>query len=193
MQSPTATPDAEGNGLGQALRALRKQRGLPLTEVADSTRLSASFLSLVENGKSDITIGRLTRLVEYYGISIADLLPGSPPADPDVVRHDEMRPVHSPAEGIDLYLLAADTARTMMPMFLQFEPGARLAEYGRHVGEEWVYVLSGQLELELEGASPRILGPGDSAYYRADRPHLFRNASTTAPLTLVCVDSPPNL
>jgi transcriptional regulator with XRE-family HTH domain len=184
---------SEDNGLGVALRTLRKERRMSLTEVADGARLSASFLSLVETGKSDITIGRLTRLVEFYGISIAELLPTSPPADPDVIRHDEMRLVHSPAEGIDLYLLAADTARTMMPMFLRFEPGARLAEYGRHAGEEWIYVLRGELELELEGARPRTLRRGDSAYYRADRPHLFRNASTDQPLMLVCVDSPPNL
>ena len=39
-------------------------------------RISASFLSLVEKDRSDITIGRLVRLIEFYGISITDLLPG---------------------------------------------------------------------------------------------------------------------
>ena len=60
----------------------------------------------------------------------------------------------------------------MMPMLLEIEPGARLAEYGRHAGEEWVHVLDGRLRLELEGVEPRILDPGDSAYYpgRASAP-----------------------
>ena len=63
----------------------------------------------------------------------------------------------------------------MMPLLVEIEPGARLAEYGRHAGEEWVHVLDGRLRLELEGAEPRMLEPGDSAYYPAERPHLFCN------------------
>jgi quercetin dioxygenase-like cupin family protein len=81
----------------------------------------------------------------------------------------------------------------MMPMVVEFAPSAHLAEYGRHAGEEFVHVLQGRLELELEGAKPRILRTGDSAYYSAERPHLFRNASETASLRIICVDSPPNL
>jgi quercetin dioxygenase-like cupin family protein len=80
----------------------------------------------------------------------------------------------------------------MMPMLLEFEPGAELAEYGRHEGEEWVHVLGGTLLLDLKGAEEKLLHAGDSAYYPAERPHMFRNASDTEPLRLICVDSPPN-
>ena len=75
----------------------------------------------------------------------------------------------------------------------EMEPSARLAEYGHHHGEEFVHVLEGTLALELEGAEPRILEDGDSAYYSAERPHLFRNADDGRLLRLICVDSPPNL
>jgi transcriptional regulator with XRE-family HTH domain len=51
--------------VGAQLRALRGARRLSLGDVAKGTGISASFLSLVENGRSDITIGRLTRLVDY--------------------------------------------------------------------------------------------------------------------------------
>lgn len=69
------------------MRALRRTRGLSLADVGEATRISPSFLSLVEKGKSDITIGRLVRLVEFYGISINDLLPGSSETTfPEVVR-----------------------------------------------------------------------------------------------------------
>jgi quercetin dioxygenase-like cupin family protein len=117
----------------------------------------------------------------------------SPPRVPDLLRVAERRLVHSPAEGIDMLLLTADTRRAMMPMELVFEPGARLAEYGRHAGEEWVLVLEGKLSLELEGVDPVVLESGDSAYYPASRPHLFRNADTRRQLRLICVDTPPNL
>ena len=61
--------------LGGALRALRLQRRASLVEVASATGISKSFLSLVENDRSDITIGRLLRLVNYYGADMADLFP----------------------------------------------------------------------------------------------------------------------
>jgi XRE family transcriptional regulator, regulator of sulfur utilization len=193
QQNDAATGGAPPT-LADGLRAVRRGRGLSLANVAAATGISASFLSLVEKGKSDITIGRLVRLVDFYGISINDLLPGtSGPSFPEVVRTPERRLVHSPAEGIDVFLLSGDTRRTMMPMLLEFEPGAHLAEYGRHEGEEWVHVLDGTLSLELKGAEAQLLEAGDSGYYPADRPHMFRNASDSERLRLICVDSPPNL
>ncbi len=180
-------------GLGSALRSARQAKSLSLSEVAAATGISSSFLSLVENGKSDITIGRLVRLVTFYGIHLADLVPVTPAAEPDLVRKSEQRTLPSPAEGIQFRLLAPSMEGVMMPMILEFEPGAHLAEYGRHAGEEFVHVLRGSMELELEGTESRVLRAGDSAYYSAERPHLFRNASDTQPLRVICVDSPPNL
>jgi len=48
------------NDLGTRLRALRTERGLSLSQLESATSISSSFLSLVESGKSDITISRLT-------------------------------------------------------------------------------------------------------------------------------------
>jgi transcriptional regulator with XRE-family HTH domain len=183
--------DMTATHLGAMLRGIRTSRRLSLAEVSQATEISPSFLSLVELGKSDITIGRLTRLAEFYKISFADLLGGEEARDADVVRVDERRLIHSPAEGIDVYLLSSDTRRTMMAMLLEVEPSAELAEYGRHQGEEFVHVVEGTLVLEIEGSTPRTLEAGDSAHYSAERPHLFKNGSDTAPLRLICVDSPP--
>jgi transcriptional regulator with XRE-family HTH domain len=193
MTTPLSSTDTAT--LGARLRATREARRLSLADVADGTGISASFLSLVENDRSDITIGRLVRLIEYYGISITDLLPGPASRDyPDVVPPERRTLLHSPAEGIDVYLLTSETRRRqMMPMLLEIEPAARLAEFGRHEGEEWVHVLDGRLRLELEGAEPRILEAGDSAYYPSERPHLFSNADDERPLRLICVDTPPTM
>lgn len=199
MARRTSRPQPEGpfgdgnGGIGETLRRLRQGRGLSLNDVAAGTDISPSFLSLVENGRSDITIGRLTRLVDFFKISITEILPSPEATEPDIVRASERRLIHSPAEGIDVFMLGVDTRRSMMPMLLVFQPRAELAEYGRHPGEEFVHVLSGKLRLTLMGSEPRLLGPGDSAYYPGDRMHLFANASERAPLKIICVDSPPNL
>lgn len=194
MTTPAETTPATRT-LGASLRAIREARRLSLAEVAEHAEISASFLSLVENDRSDITIGRLVRLIEFYGISITDLLPGTAASGyPEVVASSERKLLHSPSEGIDVFLLTADTQRrTMMPMLLEFAPGAHLAEFGRHEGEEWVHVLEGELRLELEGTEPRLLAAGDSAYYPAERPHLFSNPDPDRPLSLICVDTPPTI
>ena len=141
--------------------------------------MSASFLSLVENDRSDIAIGRLVRLIEFYGISIADLLPGEGVSGsyPDVVTSTGRRRLHSQSEGIDVYLLTSMTRdRQMMPMLVEIEPGARLAEHGRHAGEEWVHVLEGRLRLELEAASR-------ASCTRATRPTTPPSARTSSSTT----------
>jgi quercetin dioxygenase-like cupin family protein/DNA-binding Xre family transcriptional regulator len=180
--------------VGTALRQVRNARSLSLADVAEATGISASFLSLVENNRSDITIGRLVRLIDFYRISITDLLPFAARMDyPEVIHPDERRSLKSPVEGIDVYLLTADTDRQLMPLEVHFQPGASLAEPGRHAGEEWLLVLEGDLRLELEGAEPRTLQPGDTAYYPAERPHLLSNASETSVLRVLCVDTPPTM
>lgn len=193
MRAERPSPSTPQPALGASLRALREARGVSLHDVAAETGISASFLSLVENGRSDITLGRLTRLVAFFRVSITDLVPAPAPADAHVVRKDEGQLLHSPAEGIDVYLLTPDTNHVMMPMYLAFEPEAKLAEYGRHAGEEFVYVVEGTLALELEGSETRLLRAGDSAYYYGDDPHSFQNPDPERPLRIVCVDSPPPL
>jgi quercetin dioxygenase-like cupin family protein len=185
---------ADRETLGRSLGAIREARQLSLAEVAEATGISTSFLSLVEKDRSDITIRRLVRLIEFYGISITDLLPGKAVKGyPEVIRSEDQTPLHSPAEGIDISLLTVDTRHRMMPMLLEFEPGSHLAEFGRHEGEEWVHVLEGRLRLELRDAEPRILEAGDSAYYPAERPHLFSNDDDRRRLRIICVDTPPTM
>ena len=93
------------DSLGTTLRAIRTARGFSLAQVAKATGISRSLLSLIETGRSDITIGRLTRLARLYEIRLADLVPEPRHADPVIVRADDRRVLHYSAEGIDIELL----------------------------------------------------------------------------------------
>jgi transcriptional regulator with XRE-family HTH domain len=177
--------------LGERLRALRRERGFSLAKVAKDTGISQSFLSLVETGRTDITIGRLIRLVGFYSVRISDLLPPAPGSDPIVVRSGEEQHVFSPAEGIDVYLLTPDTSnRTMMPVVAIFEPGGGLAEYSEHEGEEMVHVLSGSIEAEIGGHEPITLKKHDTVHFRADRRHTYRNPGKRRAIVLAVVTPP---
>jgi transcriptional regulator with XRE-family HTH domain len=183
---------ATERGFGSALKTLRRDRRLSLQDVSAGTGISASFLSLVENGKSDITIGRMMKLAQFYDVHVSDLLPPGTGRDPIVVRAAERRHIASPSEGIDVYLLGPDSERRMLPLVAEFAAGGRVAEWAKHEGEEYVYVLEGRILLEVEGHDPVELEKGDGAYYRADRPHRFTTLGDE-PASIFGVVSPPHL
>lgn len=200
---PTAPPApgdvAAGDGressttdLGTRLRHLRRARGVSLADVAEGTGISPSFLSMVEKGKSDITISRLMRLVHWFGVSVADLVqePNSSPVQ--IVRADSRRSVRLADERISIQMLAPDGHHAMLPVINVYDEGGGMVDSTRHDGEEFVHVLEGRVELTVASGEPIVLEPGDSAYYRSDVPHSFRNAGVGV-ARFFGVTTPPNL
>jgi len=177
--------------LATRLRDLRLERKLSLAGVAEATGLSSSFLSLIENGKSDITFSRLYKLVTFYGVSLLDIAPDTNAALA-VVRAGERRQIHSPSEGIDMYLLTPDTDRTMMPVIVVYQPGAQTSEAAKHPGEDFVHVIEGRFQIEVEGNEPVVLEAGDSIYYKATVPHSTKNIGDSV-ASFFGVMSPPSL
>lgn len=75
--------------LGRRIKALRLSRGLTLREVAAETGLSSSYLSLVETGRNEPTIGRLLRLAAYLEVGLGDLIPERDRDQPAVLRRGD--------------------------------------------------------------------------------------------------------
>lgn len=179
--------------LGQRLKAIRVAKNLSLAEVSRQTNISRSFLTLVENGQNEITVGRLIRLVGYYGVHISDFFAEMSAKSHNVVREADRRRIPSPNEHLQMFLLAPDGARTMLPMIVEIEPGGGFSEAGRHPGEEFIHVLEGEIVLELEGdETPTILGVGDTAWYSGELGHKVANGAATSS-RIIAVISPPNL
>lgn len=185
--------DVTRNGdLGRRLRQLRSTRSLSLADVAEATGISPSFLSMVENGQSDITVSRLMRLVRWYGVSVADLLQEPDRSLVRVVRSGRQRSLELSDEGIKILMLTPDGRHAMMPVINVYSPGGGMAEPASHDGEEFIHVQKGAVELTLGGEKPIVLRAGDSAYYRADVPHSFRNVGE-GDAQFFGVTTPPNL
>ena len=191
-ERPVDATMLDGDGLGPRLRRLRQGRELSLADVAEGTGISASFLSMVEKGQSDITVSRLMRLVRWFGVSIADLVQEPDGAVVRVVRSDQRRSLRLGDEGIEIEMLTTDGAHRMMPVINVYAEGGAMAEPARHEGEEFVIVVDGSVELTV-GDGPSIrLEPGDSAHYRSDLPHSFRNVGR-GEARFIGVTTPPNL
>lgn len=61
-------------GLGRAVRDLRRKREMTLRALADASGLSERFLSALESGRSNISVGKLVRLAQALRVQLTDLL-----------------------------------------------------------------------------------------------------------------------
>ncbi len=65
--------------LGNVLRRLRKSQNLTLAEVSDATKLSVSFLSDVERGRTRPSLDTLEKLAASYKVSVNSILKETEP------------------------------------------------------------------------------------------------------------------
>ena len=171
------------SGVGPRLRDIRKQQGLALRVVADRSGLSVGFLSQVERGLSSIALSSLHAVADALGVSLASLFEERPAvtevADDDAViftiTRARDRPRRTSSGGRHYELLSARASGLVLePMLVYIEPGGTREAAAPHAGEEFAYVLSGELIYEVAGEEHR-LGPGDSLYLRSTAPHTFFN------------------
>ena len=164
--------------LGSGLRAIRTARGLSLAQVGKETGISRSLLSLIETGRSDITIGRLTRLARLYEIRLADLVPEARHPDPIVVRADDRVVMHYDAEGIDVEVLVPEGPHSLQALLATFAPHARMQDYIPQPNEQFTHVIEGHVRTEFADGRELELETGDSAtFISGDSGHRHVNLS----------------
>ena len=148
--------------IGDALRRARVARKLSLSDVAQGTGLSSSFLSLVENGKSDISLGRLSRLTDFLDLRLGDLVQdGGMESRYQVMRSDE-RPTLATNSGVTSELLLRTQGYERFLMTFEPEGTVNVEEYQLSAhGESFYLVMEGELHLELDGSKVLRLEAGD--------------------------------
>ncbi len=162
--------------LGRRLKALRVSRGLSLKEVAAETGLSSSFISLVETGRNEITIGRLVAIADFFEVGLGDLIPGRDVEQPVVLRRADRRSVDSADRRVRTERLASWNHGEMTSGFRRFDVGAELSADGSHPGPEFVLVLVGQLTIEFSDDTSLVLREGDSVWFEGSRRHRYSNS-----------------
>ncbi len=163
----------ERKALGDRLHMLRIRRQLSLATVALGTGLSRSFLALLETGGSDVSVSRLLRVAEFYGVWLADLVGTAAPAV-EILRAADSTILPTGDAG-QIRLLSANAVRTVMPFRLDLPPGARIEGGLSHAGEEFVHCVAGIIDLEVVNTVHRLM-PGDTASYPGRLPHSYANS-----------------
>lgn len=157
--------------IGLRLRALRKDRGLTLQEVAEHSGISVSTLSRLESGKRQPTLDLLIPLARVHRVALDQLVAAPATGDPRV----HLTPLRR-KRGSILVPLTQYPGRVQV--FKQVL-GPREPKLVTHAGYEWLYVLAGRLRVML-GEREYTLSPGEVAEFDTDEPHWFGPAGEDA-------------
>jgi L-aminopeptidase/D-esterase-like protein/DNA-binding transcriptional MerR regulator/quercetin dioxygenase-like cupin family protein len=169
-------PQPSASGPGNRIRALRSERGLSLAQVSTSTGLSISFLSAVERGATSISVGNLIRIADLFQTSVPGLMQESTPAPHTVVKPAN-RPRFTGGNGlvtIEDMILGGGALEAYR---YEIQPGGSSEGAYSHLGEEFLYVLSGSLDVVID-EEPYRLTTGDSLHLQSNHPHQWSNSST---------------
>jgi transcriptional regulator with XRE-family HTH domain len=175
--------------LGARLKRLRAQRRLTLQEVGGSVDLSHSFLSMLERGLADVSLARVHRLASFYGVPLSELLiEDHEGAQPRIFRTDEGDLVER-APGMTLRLLPIARTLGLQVVHASFEPGAGPTTPVSHDGDDFFWVLSGEVVLSY-GADDYVVTEGEAALYSA-RVHHYFSCPGTRGAEMLSITTPP--
>jgi DNA-binding transcriptional MerR regulator/quercetin dioxygenase-like cupin family protein len=184
-----AIKPATGNGtsgVGLRLRRLRTQRGSNLAEVAAAAGISVGFLSALERSQMTASVGTLRRLARYYRTNILDFFDATK-LNTRLVRPAK-RKVLEAGPGVRMELLAWGN-KVMEPHLFRIKPKAGSGESYSHEGEEFIFVLRGELKIALDGEEYHLKS-GDSFYFESATPHHWKNPGRSE-TWLLWVNTPP--
>ena len=184
--------------LGGLLRALRARRGWTLKQMSDRTGIPVSTLSKVEHDRLTLTYDKLLQLSQRLNMRMSELFAEDDAAqEPAAVT--ARRSIGSLESAVEVntanyeyhYLCPELRRKRMIPVLARIRARS-LEEFGelvRHPGEEFVYVLSGRIEVHTEFYDPVTLGEGESIYLDSSMGHAYVAAEGCAEATVVAVNS----
>jgi len=172
--------------IGPYLRQLRTKRGVSLAEVAAAAGISIGFLSALERSQMSASVGTLRRLARYYQTNILDFF--DPTESNTRLVRPAKRKVLDAGPGVRMELLAWGNT-VMEPHLFRIAPQAGSGESYAHEGEEFLFVLRGELQIALADEEYH-LRRGDSFYFESATPHHWKNPGRSE-TWLLWVNTPP--
>ena len=188
--------------IGVAIRSRRQELNMSLRELSKQSGLSIGFLSLVERGRSSPALTSLSNVAKALGVELSSFFPAEEEeqneAEETKQRVSPLPYVSRANDAAELSIILSQRIYKMLsprvpglvlePIFVTVQPGDTIDEPYSHEGEEFAYVLTGELVFIVDGVEYR-LGPGDSVHFRSTVSHAMRN-DTDEPVQAIWVLTP---
>jgi mannose-6-phosphate isomerase-like protein (cupin superfamily)/DNA-binding XRE family transcriptional regulator len=176
--------------LGAQLKALRTQRGWTLEKLTKLSKLSEPYLSRLESGRRQPSLAALITLARVYGIPLRTLLEGDGQAMPACKIINSGSTASRISNGLAYRPVSGGGALTgLQAMEVRVPARRRDAGLYKHEGEEWLYVISGGLNLIFDNEQ-HALARGDAAHFDARTPHRLAAAGKRDAIVLLVASGP---
>jgi XRE family transcriptional regulator, regulator of sulfur utilization len=181
-EEKTSDNDQLNIQVGLQIRKLRKQRGLTQEMLIENADLSASQLSLIENGKVSANVATLWNIARALKVDIARLFPKHNPIDDfEIIRAEdrpEVTPNHAAPDfpGYNHKHIASLRNQGIIEIFSVDVTVTKPEKehFNTHIGRELVLILEGKVEFLSKGNYKEELGKGDTIHFPSEYPHAYR-------------------
>ena len=171
------------NRIGTKITTLRESLQLSQADLAERCDCDISVIQGLEDGQLAPSLAPLIKITRALGVRLGTLLDDDTQVGPVITRKDHaeevarLKSLATSSDGgvLDFFSLAeGKNSRHMEPFMITVNPVAAGAHsLSSHEGEEFVYVMEGEIEIEY-GKDLHVLGAGDSIYYDSIVPHQLR-------------------
>jgi transcriptional regulator with XRE-family HTH domain len=184
--------------VGEKVRKIREFKNLSQEELAERSKLSKELIVRIEENKDLPFLAPLIRIARVLGVRLGTFLDDASELGPIIARggirkpgvsfshKDSANPSH-----LNFFPLASDKAgRHMEPFMVDVQPTSD-SEFllSSHEGEEFLYVLSGEIELSY-GKEVFKIATGDSIYYDSVVSHHVHTANNKPARMIAVVYAP---
>ena len=166
--------------VGERVKRVRESRGLSLQDISLRTDIDVSMLKQIEEGALAPPLGTVIKLAKALEMKIGYFISGEEDRAYTIVRRDDRKVVsrydskRAKYYGYEYESLAPHKKdRHMEPFLVTLEPAETEEERSAHDGQEFIFVLEGNMEVRL-GEEIHVLEPGDTIYYDSTIPHLVK-------------------
>ena len=172
--------------IGSKIKSIRETKNLSLEEIAESSGLSTEQIMSIESDENLPSLGPLIKIARALGVRLGTFLDDSDALGPVVCRAADRERDSSISfsngatdarKHMEYHPLAQQKAgRHMEPFIIDINPTESLDyKLSAHEGEEFIYVMEGEIELEY-GKEKYELKQGDSIFYDSIVKHHLHGA-----------------
>lgn len=173
--------------IGETIRRLRVQHGLTQEELGLRTDLTKGFISQLERNLTSPSIATLMDILECLGTDLQHFFAEEPPSK--LVFSEEDTFTTETPEYTIRWLVPNAQKNRMEPILVTLAPGGATALDDPHDGEEWGYVLAGQVTVQL-GNQVHRARKGESFSFIPSAPHRIQNVGRSE-ARILWVSTPP--
>ena len=181
-------PGEEVSGFGSRIRKLREGQEWTRETLAEKTGQSPEFILQVENEEVTPPVGFLLRLSRALGVDPGTFLDER---EKQTIRDRRAEAFVKRTENYSYETLTPEAESEHLRAFMitiESKQAHKPVAY-KHEGEEFVFVMAGELELTL-GGKAHCLKPGESIRFNSDIPHKLKNLSDVTTRCLVVLYTP---